>query len=75
MAERCRTFDALPSPSNWTVGALPSSLNARGGIFDDKKKRCTHPIFGPALVLHDKHLVNEGSVHKADGRGPAACGL
>ena len=59
---------ALPSgpqndtaPEKWTVGALPYALNVRDASErpSDATLKCTVPLMGPMLVLHQKRYLKE----------------
>ncbi len=69
---------ALPSgPQNdtaadkWTVGALPYALNVRDASErpSDATLKCTVPLMGPMLVLHQKRYLKEylGTRDRLDG--------
>ena len=59
---------ALPSgpqndtaPEKWSVGALPYALNVRDASErpSDATLKCTVPLMGPMLVLHQKRYLKE----------------
>ena len=69
---------ALPSgpvndtaPEKWTVGALPYALNVRDASErpSDATLKCTVPLMGPMLVLHQKRYLKEylGTRDRLDG--------
>ena len=78
---------ALPSgPQNnssadkWTVGALPYALNVSdycvGVQPSDATLKCTVPLMGPMLVLHQKRYLKEylGTRDRLDEPLCATCG-
>lgn len=53
-------------------GALPGALHVRS-VQGAHRKPCDMPLFGPALMLHSKHLVNKGKISHGIDRLEREC--